>query len=301
MKFALLFASLPLAAALVAYRAGTAFDNHVSTLNKALSFTVKFRSVTPGKTAEENTLTLSKPNLMRWESPSKLTVCDGVKITSYDKNSKTYKQVDFSADALNSAFSSDAVWAWGAFFNAELGKQSTAEKAGEQINQKGVMLKAYTLTRKNGPITVMIEAKSGLVRGATLKNGNEETFIQVTEMTVGTAALESKLFAWSAPEGATVASETPVGVPSAKAMTYADVRPIFQSACFNCHSGPNAKKGLDLSNYDNIINGGFVKPGDADRSVLVNAVRTRAMPPRGRLQDEQIEAIAKWVNDGAKP
>ena len=47
-----------------------------------------------------------------------------------------------------------------------------------------------------------------------------------------------------------------------------------------------------------------VEPGKPDESLLIKAVKYTdedlKMPPKGKLSDEQIADLTKWVKDGAR-
>jgi mono/diheme cytochrome c family protein len=83
------------------------------------------------------------------------------------------------------------------------------------------------------------------------------------------------------------------------------VRPLLVQHCQKCH-GEKAKGGLKLDSRAGVLKGGdtgpAVVPGDAAKSLLVRAVRSDGelkMPPAGKLKPAEIDAIAKWVADGA--
>ena len=87
------------------------------------------------------------------------------------------------------------------------------------------------------------------------------------------------------------------------------IRPILANRCYGCHSS-NAKKlkgGLLLDTHEGWANGGdsgeVIVPGDADGSLLIQAVRRVhdkiQMPPKKPLPDAEVEALVKWVKMGA--
>ena len=93
----------------------------------------------------------------------------------------------------------------------------------------------------------------------------------------------------------------------------ADVQPILQSYCVECHTenGKGAEKsGLLLTSYENVMKGtrfgSIVKPGDALSSTLLMLVEGRADPsiqmPHGKaaMPTEKIEVLKQWVAQGAK-
>jgi len=83
------------------------------------------------------------------------------------------------------------------------------------------------------------------------------------------------------------------------------VRPVLSSNCLACHNHKNRTSGLALDSREAILAGGnrgaVVQPGDAGASVLAMAVSHSGelkMPPTGRLKEEQIEAIKRWIELG---
>lgn len=84
------------------------------------------------------------------------------------------------------------------------------------------------------------------------------------------------------------------------------VRPLLVTKCYGCHT--DAKSGgLQLDTREHLLAGGksgpAIKVGDPDGSLLVQAIRqTHArlkMPPGGKLAEAEVEAVAKWIRDGA--
>ncbi|MBM3774196.1 MAG: DUF1553 domain-containing protein [Acidobacteria bacterium] len=83
------------------------------------------------------------------------------------------------------------------------------------------------------------------------------------------------------------------------------VRPILAAKCFACHSQGNRSSGLALDSREAVLEGGnrgeVVKPGDPESSLLSRAISYAAelkMPPTGRLQDEEIGALRRWIEIG---
>lgn len=91
-----------------------------------------------------------------------------------------------------------------------------------------------------------------------------------------------------------------------------NVRPILVKRCYECHSG-TAKKieaKLRLDHRSFIIKGGDSGPAivegaqgavNVSDSLLMQAVRYEAfeMPPSGKLPEEEIRVLQKWVAEGA--
>jgi mono/diheme cytochrome c family protein len=93
----------------------------------------------------------------------------------------------------------------------------------------------------------------------------------------------------------------------------ADVRPILEKHCIECHAPGGAgyeASAFDVSNHPSLLKGGkfgpFVVPGDTLGSNLIILVEGRADPsiqmPHGRtkLDEQEIEVLKAWVEQGAK-
>ncbi len=85
------------------------------------------------------------------------------------------------------------------------------------------------------------------------------------------------------------------------------VRPLLARNCYQCHS-EQAKilySNLRVDDRAALLNGGnrgpAIVPGAPSSSQLIQAVRYEnlEMPPAGRLSEDQIEALVKWVEMGA--
>ena len=86
-----------------------------------------------------------------------------------------------------------------------------------------------------------------------------------------------------------------------------EVRPLLVQRCYGCHSGTNPKANLALDTragwQRSSASGPVVRPGDADNSLLVKAVRhtpgVAAMPPGTQLSERDIAVLTKWIQQGA--
>ena len=72
---------------------------------------------------------------------------------------------------------------------------------------------------------------------------------------------------------------------------------ILEPKCVRCHSGPNAKAGLDFSTWESSMVS--VEPGKPDESTFFAMVDWDEMPPRNPLPQEEKDAIYQWILDGA--
>ena len=91
-----------------------------------------------------------------------------------------------------------------------------------------------------------------------------------------------------------------------------DVRPVFVKKCLNCHNEDDeSPSGLYLEEYEQLMKGDsrhgpVIKPKKGEESILIQKLRGTAefgkQMPRGRkpLDDETIEMISRWIDQGAK-
>ena len=85
------------------------------------------------------------------------------------------------------------------------------------------------------------------------------------------------------------------------------IRPLLVEQCYKCHSSQAKapRGGLLLDSKAGWAKGGdngpAVLPGDADRSLLIRAVRhldDLKMPPKSKLSEKQIDLLVRWVKMG---
>ena len=86
----------------------------------------------------------------------------------------------------------------------------------------------------------------------------------------------------------------------------AHVRPVLVDVCGKCHGDRKQQAGLRLDSRAAVLAGGdrgpAVVPGKPDDSRLIQAVRRAGelkMPPDKPLKPAQVEALVRWVEQGA--
>jgi ribosomal protein S16 len=87
-----------------------------------------------------------------------------------------------------------------------------------------------------------------------------------------------------------------------------DILPILSSSCAyaGCHDAASKQDGVQLTDYLKIITTGKVKPKDPADSEIYEVItetdpdKIMPPPPASPLSKEQIEKIAKWIEQGAK-
>ncbi len=91
----------------------------------------------------------------------------------------------------------------------------------------------------------------------------------------------------------------------------ADVLPIFEGHCFQCHSNERPKGSFNLRTRESALEGGDygadILPGDSAGSPLIHYVayleEDMEMPPIGkadRLSSDQIAILRAWIDQGAE-
>lgn len=83
------------------------------------------------------------------------------------------------------------------------------------------------------------------------------------------------------------------------------VRPVLAENCWSCHGEKQQKASLRLDSRDAVLKGSDTGPvviaSQSEKSLLVQAIRQTGdlkMPPKGRLKDEQIAALSRWIQEG---
>jgi mono/diheme cytochrome c family protein len=85
-----------------------------------------------------------------------------------------------------------------------------------------------------------------------------------------------------------------------------EVRPLLLARCVGCHGPKQQKGGLRLDNPEFLNRGegddAVVRPGDPPASALIRAVRREGgikMPPKAKLNDDEVAILTRWVQSGA--
>lgn len=85
----------------------------------------------------------------------------------------------------------------------------------------------------------------------------------------------------------------------------AEVMPILERYCWECHSENNTELGLRLDSYEGVMAGSdygtVVEPGDPAGSLLVDMVESGDMPEEGDpVPPEDLEILKTWIAEGAE-
>ena len=82
-----------------------------------------------------------------------------------------------------------------------------------------------------------------------------------------------------------------------------EIHPLLQANCFDCHGAEKRKGGLSLISRQSILSGGDSGPAvsleEPAGSLLLDMISyrdsNREMPPSGKLDEEDIQRLARWV------
>lgn len=85
----------------------------------------------------------------------------------------------------------------------------------------------------------------------------------------------------------------------------AEVMPLLEQYCWECHSEENTELGLRLDSYEGVMAGSdygtVVEAGDPSGSLLVDMMEAGDMPEDGDpVPPDQIEIIKTWIAEGAE-
>ena len=84
------------------------------------------------------------------------------------------------------------------------------------------------------------------------------------------------------------------------------VAPVLGRRCVSCHNSIDRKGEFSLQTRDEVLNSGFVEPGQPDDSELLQVLmshdgRKPTMPKSGEpLKATEVATITEWIKAGAK-
>ncbi|RFC42079.1 MAG: Protein of unknown function (DUF1553)/Planctomycete cytochrome C [Verrucomicrobia bacterium] len=91
---------------------------------------------------------------------------------------------------------------------------------------------------------------------------------------------------------------------------FAEVQPLLEAHCMDCHKGTKSKGGLHLDRRSSALEGGesgkpALVPAEPQRSEILARVQSEdpdeVMPPKGtKLSPKEIATLQKWIQEGAQ-
>lgn len=86
------------------------------------------------------------------------------------------------------------------------------------------------------------------------------------------------------------------------------VLPIFEAKCNRCHGEKRRGGQLDMRTVESLLKGGVsgpaIKPGNAQKSLLIEMIHFKEMPPKKetpRVTEEELKLLKTWVDALPKP
>ena len=105
-------------------------------------------------------------------------------------------------------------------------------------------------------------------------------------------------------------SDVTTGIPCSPDSVYfeRDILPLLRSNCAKsgCHDAGSHQEGIILDNYENTIASDVIRAFDLDQSDLYEVItendpdKIMPQPPNQPLSQDQINLIAKWIQQGAR-
>lgn len=81
-----------------------------------------------------------------------------------------------------------------------------------------------------------------------------------------------------------------------------DVFPILDAKCLHCHGAKRRDGKLDMRSLKSMLVGGVsgpaIKPGNAQKSLLIELIHYKEMPPKkepARVTNEELALLRKWI------
>jgi mono/diheme cytochrome c family protein len=103
-----------------------------------------------------------------------------------------------------------------------------------------------------------------------------------------------------------IAEQPPTPTAEQEQFFESKIRPLLADHCWDCHGADVQESGFRMDSRNNILAGGnsgkaISVPGNPDGSYLMQVVRHEVkvtMPPDDKLADEQLAALATWIEWG---
>lgn len=287
-----------LAVALVPFAAyalwQSSFDTHTKPLTEAGSLTLTLTVSQIGGATNDIRVIMSKPNMFRVEEPNRVITTDGKTVWTYDKSAKAYDEGPAGGfSALK--WLQDNAWVYSAFFDEKFTGEIASAVKGNARKFRSVDVTDWTVTRKDKQVVqVQVGNELGVPLGFRYTRDRTEIIAFAKEIHMSSEPISGDEFVFKVPAGATKQAAA-----EAKALTFADIKPILDQNCVGCHSGAGAKKGVDLSSYASVSK--YVTPGEPGSSRMLAPVKRGQMPPGRPLPTESVTKLEAWVKGGAKP
>ncbi|MBK8634596.1 MAG: hypothetical protein IPN72_13920 [Saprospiraceae bacterium] len=82
-----------------------------------------------------------------------------------------------------------------------------------------------------------------------------------------------------------------------------DILPILLTNCSlgGCHTAASRQNGVVTDNYNRLVQTVGIRPFEPEKSRLFLSITSKnnIMPPSGRMSEDKINLISKWISQGA--
>lgn len=188
---------------------GDLLAKHSDTLKKAESLSVVFTVEEIPAAPVQYRLVYSKPNMLRYETPTTITITDGKTLWEYSKKNNEYTERPGDMKEMLKQIQSNEFVAWAAFFIPEQLAKVKDANVSKKMSMKGnpVTQVDFTLdSSKSKVASFYIDDKLGVARGASVRAArggmSTETIVKANEIVISDKPADTDLFAFEAPAGA---------------------------------------------------------------------------------------------------
>lgn len=222
--------------------------SHAKGLSEAKSLSVSYVSQKIGGAGRPLSVALEKPDRARLESPEKLVVADGKKITTLDKGEQIYYSVDQTPAELAKLFAEEDFALWGSFYSLPVPNPVKSKALGTKLRKGESMNAVEIIPDRSGKttLTYYLSSQDGIARVLQIERRRDKelttTMLDTKSLELNQAVLSQK-FAFQAPGNAKqisieelLASKWLTDLEDAKAMAEKLNRPIL--AIFVSSSSP---------------------------------------------------------------
>ncbi len=181
----------------------TLLQGHSGALAKADGLSTRLVAVSAGGGRLQTTVDMAKPNFLRIDGPTTLTISDGKDLYTLYKGQNAFVKKAVSAEALAAAMSGDQFLALRPFFMANALNGMTSVKTAAAVNRKGMEMTPVSGNLGGKRATLYISAADSIARQVELtETGDGKTeslIIDMLDMTLARPAASK--FTFKAPAG----------------------------------------------------------------------------------------------------
>jgi outer membrane lipoprotein-sorting protein len=160
----------------LAQRGAGLITQYVQALQEGQTLSATYTLQRVGGAARTFTIDFAKPNKLRIETPSELTIADGKQITTFDKANKTYLVQPQTTEQFAGLIGGDELRVWAPFFDGKAFTNAAASKDLGTKNRGGTTLKVAeaTLDAQGRQVVTLYLGSDNIARQAELTTNNPD-------------------------------------------------------------------------------------------------------------------------------